>query len=73
MARSRKDDKPKLTKRQSVLFERLVKLGELAVKDVLPVKVTSIKGFGSFFRGKPSPKDVDLAIAQDFRIPAGAR
>src|SRR5262245_42121339 len=64
MAHSRKGDELNLTKRQRVLFERLVKLGELASTDLLPVNVTSIKGFGSFCRGKPSPKDVDIVMQQ---------
>src|SRR5690349_12819678 len=61
MAHKRKDPSD-LTKRQKVLFDRLVKLGEMASKHLLPVKVASIKGFGSFFRGKPSPKDADIVI-----------
>jgi hypothetical protein len=62
MAKLPNDERPKLTKRQQVLFDRLVTLGDLAAKDLLPIKVASINGFGSFFRGKPSPKDADVVI-----------
>ena len=52
----------KFTSRQKLLFDRLVQLGELATNDKLPSKILEITGFGSFFRGKPKPTDVDLFI-----------
>lgn len=51
-----------LTKRQQVLFDRLVMLGDWASTGELPLDVLEIRGFGSFFRGTASPKDVDLFI-----------
>jgi hypothetical protein len=51
-----------LSKRQKTLFDRLVMLGRWAEDGRLPVDVAEIIGFGSFFRGKPNPKDVDLLI-----------
>lgn len=56
---------PALTHRQNALYDRLVKLGEWATDERLPCKVKEIVGFGSFFRGKPSPKDVDLILRID--------
>lgn len=50
------------TDRQQVLFDRLVTLGEWATSGELPLKVLEITGFGSFFRGKPRPHDVDLIL-----------
>jgi len=52
----------KLTARQSLLLSRLVNLAELALDRRLPIDVLEILGFGSFFRGKARPKDVDLVI-----------
>lgn len=52
----------KLAARQKVLLSRLIALGELARDRKLSVEVIEILGFGSFFRGKPAPKDVDLII-----------
>ncbi|MDA7980877.1 MAG: hypothetical protein MPJ50_19155 [Pirellulales bacterium] len=49
-----------LTDRQRVLFGRLVTLASWAESGELPCRVLEIVGFGSFFRGKPRPKDVDL-------------
>ena len=49
-----------LTDRQQLLFDRLVTLGEWATQGELPLRVLEIRGFGSFFRGKPRPSDVDL-------------
>lgn len=51
-----------LTDRQQLLFDRLVTLGDWATKGELPMRVLEIRGFGSFFRGKPRPQDVDLLI-----------
>jgi hypothetical protein len=50
------------TKRQKTLITRLVRLGEMVSNNLLPLNVTEILGFGSFFRGKTSPKDVDLMV-----------
>ena len=61
-----------LTRREQVLFDRLLVLGQWASQRLLPVDAIEIIGFGSFFRGKPNPKDVDLLIrhtrsnSQDF-------
>lgn len=52
----------RLTDRQQLLIERLVGLGELAASSELPLDLVEIRGFGSFFRGKPRPKDVDLIV-----------
>ena len=54
-----------LTKRQKTLFDRLVTLGEWANTGELPYHPLEILGFGSFFRGKRDPNDIDLI----FRIP----
>jgi hypothetical protein len=51
-----------LTKRQRVLYDRLLVLGDWATNRLLPIDATQIIGFGSFFRGKPQPKDVDIVI-----------
>jgi hypothetical protein len=54
-----------LTKRQKTLYDRLITLGEWANTGELPYHPLEILGFGSFFRGKQKPRDVDLI----FRIP----
>ena len=51
-----------LTDRQQLLFDRLVTLGDWATNGELPLRVLEIRGFGSFFRGKPRPSDVDLIL-----------
>jgi predicted nucleotidyltransferase len=51
-----------LTDRQQLLFSRLVTLGEWATNRKFPLRVLEIIGFGSFFRGKPRPNDVDLVL-----------
>jgi hypothetical protein len=50
------------SKRQRTLIERLVTLGDWASNRGLPLDVIEIRGFGSFFRGKPNAKDVDLFL-----------
>lgn len=50
----------KRTRRQKLLLSRLAELGEHLQQRTLPVNVVEVIGFGSFFRGKSSPKDVDL-------------
>jgi hypothetical protein len=56
-----------LTDRQQTLIERLIALGELVAGRTLPLDVIEIYGFGSFFRGKPRPQDVDLYLRCDRR------
>lgn len=51
-----------LTKRQRVLLDRLLGLGNWLSEERLPLQVTEVYGFGSFFRGKPNPRDVDLVF-----------
>jgi hypothetical protein len=51
-----------LTDRQQTLIERLIALGELVGSPLFPLDVVEVHGFGSFFRGKSRPKDVDLFI-----------
>ena len=51
-----------LSQRQSVLLDRLLTLGNWFRAGKLPVKVTEVYGFGSFFRGKAQPRDVDLVL-----------
>ncbi len=49
-----------LTKRQRILFERLVQLGPLIESSGIPLIVVEVLGFGSFFRGKADARDIDL-------------
>ena len=51
-----------LTARQRTLFDRLVTLGNWATAGKFPFRITEILGFGSFFRGKSTPRDVDLVL-----------
>jgi len=51
-----------LSKRQWLLLDRLLALGSWLSEGRLPMQVTEVFGFGSFFRGKPGPGDVDLVI-----------
>lgn len=51
-----------LSKRQKLLYDRLLTLGKWARTDELPITIVEIVGFGSFFRGKEEPKDVDLIL-----------
>lgn len=53
---------PGLSSRQKVLFDRLASFGEWIESKKLPINVKEVFGFGSFFRGKASPKDVDLLV-----------
>lgn len=48
------------SKRQQVLLDRLITLGQWSTEGRLPVRVLEVYGFGSFFRGKDRPRDVDL-------------
>jgi hypothetical protein len=52
----------KLSKRQKLLIRKLHVLGNRAKEEILPVKIYEIVGFGSFFRLKERPGDVDLLI-----------
>ncbi|WP_428305410.1 hypothetical protein [Lacipirellula sp.] len=49
-----------LSDRQQILLGRLEDLATAIVQQRLPANVTEILGFGSFFRGDASPRDVDL-------------
>jgi hypothetical protein len=51
-----------MTQRQRVLLDRLLTLGTWLSDGKLPVQVTEVYGFGSFFRGKAQPRDVDLVL-----------
>jgi len=63
-----------LTKRQRVLLDRLLTLGNWLSEGKLPVQATEVYGFGSFFWGKAGPRDVDLVLRRsrkdtaDFRL-----
>lgn len=62
------------TKRQRVLLDRLVTFGQWLSEKRLPVSVLEAYGFGSFFRGKGRPHDVDILLRRstedtdDFRL-----
>lgn len=45
-----------------MLLDRLLSLGNWLSEGRLPLLVTEVYGFGSFFRGKPDPGDVDLVF-----------
>jgi hypothetical protein len=49
-----------MTRRQSVLLDRLVTFCERCDSPDLPLRIDRVLGFGSFFRGKERPADVDL-------------
>ena len=53
--------------RRIVLQKRLIEFCKAASLEELPFNVVQILGFGSFFRGKESPKDVDLVLRVDRR------
>jgi hypothetical protein len=53
--------------RRAVLRHRLIEFGKAAEQGELPFDVLQILGFGSFFRGKESPQDVDLVLRVDRR------
>ena len=62
-----------LTKRQRVLLDRLLTFGNWLTEGKLPVEIMAVYGFGSFFRGKAKPADMDLVIrcsgdTADFRL-----
>jgi hypothetical protein len=52
----------KLTSRQQTLLDRLIILGQWLGEGRLPMRATEVYGFGSFFRGKPKPRDIDLVL-----------
>lgn len=63
----------KLAEKQRVLLDRLRTFGNWLSQGKLPVEVLEVRGFGSFFRGKTKPRDVDLVIRRagdtaDFRL-----
>jgi hypothetical protein len=49
-----------MTSRQSVLLGRLVTFCERCGSPDLPLRIDRVYGYGSFFRGKERPGDVDL-------------
>lgn len=51
--------------RRTLLRTRLIEFSKAAERGELPFDVLQILGFGSFFRGKESPKDVDLVLRVD--------
>src|SRR5207253_10012124 len=51
-----------MTKRQGVLLDRLVAFCQRCGSPDLPMKVVRVMGYGSFFRGKDRPADVDLRV-----------
>ena len=57
------------TKRQAVLLERLVTFCERCGSPDLPMRVDRVIGYGSFFRGKERPADVDLLVVVGARHP----
>ncbi|WP_165227540.1 hypothetical protein [Aquisphaera insulae] len=60
------DKSSHISKRQSVLLGRLVMFCERCGSIDLPVRVSQVIGYGSFFRGKESPNDIDaLVVAPD--------
>lgn len=50
------------SKRRQVLANRLGQLGKTLKTAILPVEVYEIWGFGSFFRAKERPNDVDIVV-----------
>lgn len=62
-----------MTKRQAVLLERLVTFCGRCGSPDLPMKVDCVIGYGSFFRGKPNPDDVDLIAMVSRRHPGFER
>lgn len=55
-----------MTPRQKVLLERLKTLCDRASSGtLLPARVVSVWGYGSYFRSKERPRDVDLDIVID--------
>lgn len=57
------------TKRQAVLLDRLVKFCERCARPDLPLQVVRVVGYGSFFRGKDRPGDIDLAVFTGVKHP----
>lgn len=51
-----------LSGKQRALIAQLERLVSIVQKEQLPVEVLAIHGFGSFFRGKKDPRDVDVKI-----------
>lgn len=50
------------SKRQIELIGRLETLCQRSAAEILPVRIEEVWGFGSFFRLKERPRDLDLAI-----------
>ncbi len=53
---------PKLSKRQALLLERLIAFCGRCGSPDLPLRIVKVIGYGSFFRGKERPGDVDLFV-----------
>jgi|GEM_PF-5643849 len=51
-----------VSKRQTVLLDRLVAFCERCGSPDLPVRVSQVIGYGSFFRGKEAPNDIDAVV-----------
>lgn len=58
-----------LTKRQNVLLDRLRILIDRVAMWPLPLVITEVWGFGSFFRKKENPRDLDLQLRFTNRTP----
>src|SRR5437660_438244 len=58
-----------MTRRQSVLLDRLVTFCERCGSPDLPWRIERVLGYGSFFRGKGRPGDVDLVARVGARHP----
>jgi hypothetical protein len=51
-----------VSKRQAVLLDRLATFCDRCGSPDLPVQVSEVIGYGSFFRGKESPNDIDAVV-----------
>ena len=58
-----------MTKRQAILLDRLVVFCERCGSPDLPLAVVRVLGYGSFFRGKERPGDIDLAVVTGGKHP----
>lgn len=54
--------KDNLSPRQKMLLKQLESVLEVAQRTTLPRQVLEIQGYGSFFRGKPDARDVDVSV-----------
>ena len=51
-----------LRNRRALIFKNLMRVIERVEKKLVPIHVAEIWGFGSYFRGKPRPGDIDLVV-----------